>query len=261
MQLKGARVLLTGASGGLGQALAQQLADAGADLLLAGTRQDTLNALRERLPGTHAVVAADLTQAQGLADVCEAARGWGVTVLINNAGLGGFAWFVQQSPEDLDKVLQTNLLAPIRLSRALLPLLESQPESAIVNIGSVFGSLPFPGFAAYSSAKAGLRGFSQALRRELAGTGLHVIYVAPRAIDTAFNTPAVQALNRALGNRADRPDQVAARVLHSLRTQRAETCLGFPERLFAWLNGLAPGLVDRGLAGKVPVIKKHANQP
>lgn len=261
MQLKGARVLLTGASGGLGQALAEQLADAGAALLLAGTRQDVLNALRERLPGTHAVVAADLTQPQGLADVCEAARGWGISVLINNAGLGGFAWFIHQSPDDLDKVLQTNLLAPIRLSRALLPLLQAQPERAIVNIGSVFGSLPFPGFVAYSSAKAGLRGFSQALRRELAGTGLHVIHVAPRAIDTAFNTPAVQALNRELGNRADLPDQVATRVLHALRTQRAETCLGFPERLFAWLNGVAPGMVDRGLAGKVPVIQKHANQP
>lgn len=261
MQLSGARVLLTGASGGLGQALAEQLAGAGASVLLAGTRQPALLALQARLPGQQAVVAADLTQPAGLAAVCEAARNFRVNILINNAGLSSFGMVDRQDPDDLDRVLQTNLLAPIRLIRALLPMLQQQDDSAIVNIGSVFGSLPFPGFAAYSSAKAGLRGFSQALRRELAGAGPQVVYVAPRAIDTAFNTPAVQALNRALGNRADPPEAVAAQVLRALQYRRAETCLGFPERLFAWINGLAPRVIDRALADKLPTIKQHANQP
>ncbi len=261
MQLKGARILLTGASGGLGQALAVQLAAAGASLLLSGTRQAALTELRDRLPGTHELVTADLTQPEGLARMRTAARDFAINVLINNAGVGSFGLFDAQSPEDLDTVLQTNLLMPMRLSQALVPQLKAQPESAIVNIGSVFGSLPFAGFAAYSSAKAGLRGFSQALRRELADTCVHVIYVAPRAIDTAFNTPAVQALNRALDTRSDPPGEVAAQVLHALRTQQAEMCLGFPERLFAWINGLAPRLIDRGLAGKLATIKKHATQP
>ncbi len=259
MQLKGARVLLTGASGGLGHALAEQLAAAGAILLLTGTRSAALEALRTRLPGPHAVLVADLTQPQGLAAVCDAARDFGVSVLINNAGLGSFGLLANMRPDDLDRVMQTNLLVPMRLCRALLAQLQAQPESAIVNIGSVFGSLPFPGFVAYSSAKAGLRGFSQALRRELAGGGPHVVYVAPRAIDTAFNAPSVQALNRALGTRADPPEAVATQVLRALQTRRAETCLGFPERLFAWMNGLAPRVIDRALAGQLPTIRKHAD--
>ena len=102
---------------------------------------------------------------------------------------------------------------------------------------------------------------NHAARRELADASLQVIYVAPRAIDTAFNTPAVQALNRALGNRADPPEAVAAQVLRALQTRRAETCLGFPERLFAWINGLAPRVIDRALAAKLPTIKQHAKQP
>jgi short-subunit dehydrogenase len=261
VSLKRARVLLTGASGGLGQALAESLASAGASLLLAGTRLDVLTDLRDRLPGEHSLVAANLTQAEGLAAVCDAAHLFGPTILINNAGASHFGLYDEMDPEDLDRVLQTNLLAPMRLTRAVLPSLRARADSAIVNIGSVFGNLPFPGFVAYSSAKAGLRGFSQALRRELAGSGPLVLYIAPRAIDTAFNSPAVQALNRAMGSRADPPAVVATQVLCALQARRPETCLGFPERLFTWLNGLAPRVIDRALADKLPLIEQHTHHP
>jgi short-subunit dehydrogenase len=146
----------------------------------------------------------------------------------------------------------------MRLTQALLPGLKAQPQAAIVNIGSTFGSLPFAGFAAYSAAKAGLRGFSQALRRELADTQVAVIHLAPRAIDTALNTEAVNALNRALNNNSDSTETVARQVVAALRRGDGEHHFGFPERLFAWINGFAPSLIDRGLAGKLAVIKQHA---
>ena len=197
-------------------------------------------------------------QGEGVAAVVDAARAFDVNVLINNAGIGGFGLFATQDWADIDAVLATNLVAPMRLTHALLPQLTSQRAAAIVNIGSTLGSVPFAGFAAYSAAKAGLRGFSQALRRELADTRVAVVHLAPRAIATPLNTAAVDALNRELGNRSDRAEVVAEAIVAALRRGSHERHLGFPERLFARLNGIAPSLIDRGVAGKLAAIKRHA---
>ena len=260
MQLKHARILLTGASGGLGQELARQLTDAGAMVLLAGRDAQRLAALSAELAGRGASVStirADLNRPEGIAAAVGAARESGVNVLINNAGIGAFGLFDQQQWTTVEQVLATNLEAPMHLTQALLPWLKAQPAAAIVNVGSTFGSLPFPGFAAYSAAKAGLRGFSQALRRELADTGVAVIHLAPRAIETPLNTDAVNQLNRALKNHSDTAEAVARQIVAALRRGAGEQHFGFPERLFAWLNGFAPALIDRGLAGKLAIVKQH----
>ncbi|MBI2305950.1 MAG: SDR family oxidoreductase [Rhodocyclales bacterium] len=258
MQLNNARILLTGASGGLGQALAQQLAADGARLLLAGRDTAKLASLNAALGGGHSSVRADLTRPEGVVAAAGAAREFCANVLINNAGVGGFGLYEQQDRAEIEALLATNLAAPMHLTHTLLPWLKAQPQAAIVNIGSTFGSLPFAGFAAYSAAKAGLRGFSQALRRELADSQVAVIHLAPRAIDTPLNSDAVNALNRALNNRSDSSEAVARQVVAALRRGDGEHHFGFPERLFAWLNGVAPALIDRGLAGKLAVIKQHA---
>lgn len=258
MQLNNARILLTGATGGLGQALARQLAAAGAKVLLAGRDTARLAAITATLGDGHSSVRADLTRPEGIAAAVGAAREFGVNVLINNAGIGGFGLYETQGWDEIDALLATNLAAPMRLTHALLPWLKSRPQAAVVNIGSTFGSLPFAGFAAYSAAKAGLRGFSQALRRELADTQVAVIHLAPRAIDTSLNSEAVNALNRALHNRSDSTEAVARQVVAALARGYGEHHFGFPERFFAWLNGVAPSLIDRGLAGKLATIKQHA---
>jgi len=258
MQLNHARILLTGATGGLGQALTRQLAASGASLLVAGRDTGKLAALTSSIGSGHSSVRADLDRPEGIAAAAGAAREFGVNVLLNNAGIGGFALYEEQAWDDIDALLATNLAAPMRLTHALLPWLRQQPEAAVVNIGSTFGSLPFAGFAAYSAAKAGLRGFSQALRRELADTRIAVIHLAPRAIDTPLNSAEVNALNQALKNQSDSAESVARQVVRALRNDAGERHFGFPERLFAWLNGAAPALIDRGLAGKLAVIKRHA---
>lgn len=258
MQLEHARILLTGASGGLGQELAQQFSAAGAKLLVAGRDPSRLAALTYAIDAESSSVRADLTRPEGIAAVAGAAREFGINVLINNAGIGGFGLFDRQDWAEVEQVMATNLTAPVRLTHALLPWLKKQPEAAIVNIGSTFGSLPFPGFAAYSAAKAGLRGFSQALRRELADSSVTVIHLAPRAIDTPLNSTEVNALNRALGNHSDSAALVARQTLEALRSGCDERHFGFPEKFFAWLNGIAPALIDRGLAGKLSLIKQHA---
>jgi short-subunit dehydrogenase len=258
MQLNNARILLTGATGGLGQALAAQLAGTGAKLLLVGRDPKRLAAITSSLGKGHSSVLADLTQAEGIAATAGAARAFGANALINNAGIGGFGLYDQQDWPTVEQLLAINLTAPMRLTHALLPELKAQPQAAIINIGSTFGSLPFAGFAAYSAAKAGLRGFSQALRRELADSQVAVFHLAPRAIDTPLNTDQVNALNRALKNHSDTAEQAARQLVAALQRGDGEHHFGFPERLFAWINGFAPSLIDRGLAGKLAVIKHHA---
>ncbi len=261
MELTNARILLTGATGGLGQALARNLAERGADLLLAGRDADRLAACVSGIGGTGRTalsLRADLNLAEDIAKTAEAARAFGVNVLINNAGINAFSLYENQDWRTVEKIMATNLLAPMQLTSALLPWLKSCDRAAIVNIGSTFGSLPFPGFSAYSSAKAGLRGFSQSLRRELADSHVEVVHVSPRAIATALNSDAVNALNRDLGSHSDSPEVAARQIVAALQGGRGESHLGFPECLFAWLNGCAPALIDQALKAKLAVVKRHA---
>lgn len=258
MQLNGARIVLTGATGGLGEALARALAKKGAVLLLTGRDPDKLARLQMPAGSDYRLLRADLGTSVGIDEIVAAARQFEADVLINNAGVGGFGLLDEQDGKEIERILRTNLEAPIQLTRSLLPQLRMRPAAAVVNIGSAFGSIPFAGFAAYSAAKAGLRGFSQALRRELADSRVEVFHIAPRAIDTPLNSPAVNALNQALGNASDSPEKVAAAIVDLLACCARERVLGFPERLFAWLNGLAPALVDGGVKGKLAVIKRHA---
>lgn len=262
MQLNHARILLTGATGGLGQALAHELVAAGAQVLVAGRDIAALAALSASLGAGNASVRADITQPEGLAAVAEAARGFQINMLINNAGISHFGLYDDQSWVNTEQMIATNLTAPMRLTHLLLPWLKAQPDACIVNIGSMFGTLPFAGFVAYSATKAGLRGFSQALRRELADSTVSVVHIAPRAIDTPLNSPSVNALNVELGNASDTPQAVARLIVDSVRKGTKERHIGFPERLFGWLNRAAPGLIDNGLKGKLAIIKRHAtSQP
>ena len=258
-------VLITGASGGIGSAIAQLLAAGGHRLLLQGRNAERLQALRASLPHSddHLVLAADLLDAdqrRQLVERCGAISG-GVDALINNAGVSQFALLADMSDETLARMLHTNLLVPMALTRDLLPLLQRSERPAIVNIGSAFGHIGHPGFAAYSASKSGLHGFTESLRRELADTGVRVHYLAPRAVDTELNTAAVNALNRSLGNKADSPEKVAEQCLRLLQGRASgRRFIGWPERLFIKVNALFPAVVDSALAKKLPVIRQFAQQ-
>jgi short-subunit dehydrogenase len=257
------RAVLTGATGGIGRALALRLAPFCETLLLVG--RDTAKLIRlqrdiESAGGKCRVVAADLSTAAGREAVARAAAEapGGIDLLVNNAGAGEFAWLADQSDEALERVVRLNVLAPMQLTRRLLPLLLAQGAARIVNVGSIFGHLGYPGYAAYSASKFALRGFSEALRRELADGPVRVSWFAPRSTRTAMNRDAVGALNAELGVAMDDPAAVAEAFLELLRRPARERLLGMPERLFARLNQLLPALVDHGLRRQLPVIRRHA---
>jgi short-subunit dehydrogenase len=259
------RAILTGASAGIGAATAAAIAPHCSALLLVGRDRARLEEVRDAIqrPGLYCrVVACDLTTADGRAAVATAAADLphGPNLLINNAGTGEFAWFVDQDDESIARILGVNTLAPMLLTRRLLPLLQRQREATVVNVGSIFGYLGYPGCATYSASKFALRGFTEALRRELADGPVRVVYFAPRATRTALNDAAVTALNDQLGTAMDPPERVAAALMRLLKRPVRERLLGMPERLFARVNQILPALVDNGLRKQLDVIRSHARR-
>jgi short-subunit dehydrogenase len=259
MQLASSRILVTGAAGGIGSEVCKLLAHGGAQLVINGRNAARLNDLTTALPGAHVVVAADIgtTGGRGLiVEACHAAGG--INALVNLAGILEFGLFADQSPEAIELLLQVNTLGPLLLTRQLLPMMLARPEARILNVGSIYGSIGHPGFVAYCASKAALKGFSEALGRELAGTHVSVAYIAPRATATALNTERVIQLQQALGNACDAPATVAAGIVDMLTGSAPERFLGWPEKLFVRLNAVLPAVVRAALVKKLPLITAHA---
>jgi short-subunit dehydrogenase len=244
------RIILTGAGGGIGGQLATRLAEAGARLVLVDLNAQALEERRQALgPGRVHTLCADITDTNERERIVSETQGrfGGIDILINSAGINPFGDFARQPAELIRKTLEINTLAPMLLTRAVLPTLLAQGSGQIVNVGSAFGSIGFAWFSAYSASKFALRGFSQALRRELADTGIGVTYVAPRAVRTGINSQQVYDMAQAVRMNFDEPEFVAHRIVEAVRSRRKECYIGFPESLFVRINGLLPGLVDRAL--------------
>lgn len=265
------RALVTGGGGGIGTAIAQQLLARGASVLLVDRDEAALRAAAARLGGAQAGVpggadervatqVADLTRAEDRARLLEAAAQWqgGVNTLVNNAGVNHFGMFQDQKAAQVELALAVNVHAPIELCRGMLPLLARQDVAHIVNMGSVFGSIGYPGYAVYSATKFAMRGFTEALRRELAGSGVHVHYLAPRATRTPINAAAVERMNAELGVAMDDPSVVGVALCRMLERDLSFAVVGWPEKLFARVNAVLPGAVDGALRKQLPVIRRYA---
>jgi short-subunit dehydrogenase len=255
-------ILLTGAAGGIGTVIAEYFASSGSRLLLTDLNKAALNELATRLQQHYGIdvdfVAADLTSEAGRKQITAAAQHFRINVLINSAGYNRFGLLGDINDNDIERIFTINTLSPILLCKALLPWFTQQKTAHIVNIGSTFGSLGYAGFAGYSASKFALRGFSEALRRELADTGVKVHYLAPRAVRTAFNEDAVNKMNAALGVAMDTPDVIPGAIARMLQRGQSEHYIGRPERFFVKLNALFNKLVDKGLSGQLATIQQHA---
>lgn len=252
-------IVLTGANGGIGSEIAKQLSLAGATLVLVGQNQASLEQLNAQLGGQHHCVQADISSMDGrqfIVTVCHQLKG-GVDILINNAGVGQFSSFEDLDEDQISKVINVNLTSTILLTQSLLPLLLTRSNAQIINIGSILGSIGLPGSTVYCASKFGLRGFTEALHRELMDTNIAVRYFAPRATKTSINADNVVAMNHELGTKMDSTEWVAEQLVSFLNVDKINQYLGWPEKLFVRINSVLPGIVDKSILKQLPIIKRY----
>jgi short-subunit dehydrogenase len=263
--LSGKNIVLTGASQGLGAVMARALATAGANLVLAARSEDKLVELARSLPGRALAVRCDVTTAQDRRGLIERAkREFGpVDVLINNAALEELGSFAEQDPAVMERVLATNLMAPMLLAREALPDMLARKHGHIVNIASLAGRTGMPFGAAYSGSKGGLAEWSLSLAAELSGSGVAVSVICPGFVDgtgmfSRKGTPAPRSLG------VSHPEDVARAVLRVLETRRLEVVVNpKPVRLLMALRALSPEMavaVARRL-GLLDFLKRIARHP
>jgi NAD(P)-dependent dehydrogenase (short-subunit alcohol dehydrogenase family) len=258
MQLEGKRALITGASSGIGRALAIEASRRGMIVALCGRRGDALaETLAMMSPsGHHMRLRGDITRPavrRGMRD--HLWRRWGgLDVLVNNAGIVPVGPLACVTDAELEQVMAINVVAPLALTREMLPLLRRATPSRIVNVGSMLGDIPYPLFAAYSASKCALRGLSIALRRELKAYGIGVTYAAPRATRTSAAN-AMAPLVAPMQMRLDDPDRVAMQIWRAVTKDADSTYGKGPERLFVLLQRLLPRVIDRAVATQMADVR------
>jgi len=208
-------VLITGAGSGIGRALSVEAARRGMTVALCGRRETVLKVTRALLDQgrQHLIIPADITNPHDRRRIVGViSEQWkGLDVLINNAGVVEGGALEKFDDDAITRTFLTNVVAPMALTRDLMPLLAAAKPSRVVNIGSVFGDIAYPQFSGYSASKFALRGFSNALRREWKQIGIGVTYAAPRAT----RTDAAVAFDQLIANAnmsVDAPAQVARRI-------------------------------------------------
>ncbi|HEU4725240.1 MAG TPA: SDR family NAD(P)-dependent oxidoreductase [Candidatus Eisenbacteria bacterium] len=255
MNLRGAVVLLTGASGGIGRAAAARLGAAGARVALHGRQEAALRETSEavlRAGGESLVVPGDLRRAEDSARAVAAVmeRFGRIDALVNNAGLARLKRIDEATDADIAEMIETNLLGTIGMTRAALPALLAS-KGALVTVGSFAGRVAVPYYGYYSATKFALVALSESWRRELTPRGVRVTTVLPAAVETSFLEKAgrERALGRGPAGIVLSPDRVAGAIVRALERHPAEIYLPRTHRLLAVLDVAFPRLSDRILRG------------
>jgi short-subunit dehydrogenase len=256
--IDGLRIVITGASQGIGKALAEAGAQRGARVLAAARSEELLDDLAAKVRaggGMIETVCADITKREDREAMAGAAlrHYGGVDVLVNNAGIGATGHFAEASAERLRKIMEVNFFALAETTRQFLPLLRLGTTPAILNISSIAGKRGIPARSDYSASKFAVQGFSEALRAELAKDGIDVLVVCPGLTQTNFShnmleQKAALQLDHLRGMTAE---AVAECCLRSLQHGRNEVSLSLGGRLIVLVNRLFPRLADRIAKRKV----------
>ncbi len=241
MNLAGSRALVTGASGGIGEAIVRALHARGAIVVASARREEVLERISAELGDRVEVLAADLADAGDVEAL--PGRAGRVDVLVANAGLPASGPYDSFSAGDVDRALDVNLRAPLQLARELAGPMVQRGSGHLVFISSLSGKTASPGSSLYSATKFGLRGYALGLREDLAGTGVGVTTVFPGFIrDAGMFHDSETKLPKGVGTRT--PDQVAAGVIRGIERDRPEVDVApLSLRLGAIAGGIAPGLV------------------
>ena len=248
-------VIVTGASSGIGAATAREFARAGASVVLAARRLDRLEALAAEIDGMGTgakalAVAADLSQLADIQNVIDQtlAKFGRIDVLFNNAGFGRLDWLEKLDPvKDIQAQVNVNVLGVLQTTRLVLPHMQAQQGGHIINMASVAGLVGTPTYTIYAACKFAVRGFSEALRREVAPWNIRVSVIYPGGVATEFGEHAgIKRKTQVTTPKFMRltAEQVAQAVVGLVRRPRRDLIITWPFRLSVWLNNWLPGLVD-----------------
>lgn len=226
-------VLITGGATGIGFAIAEKFHAAGNRVILVGRSVTALSRAASVLPGAD-IYPADVSIAQDREELVS--RFPDISILVNNAGIQINKPIVRSSSQEIEQEINVNLIAPVQLSRAFLPLLVEKPEAAIINISSGLALVPKEAAAVYCASKAALHSFSKTLRWQLEGTNVRVFEVMPPLVETAMT------VGRGKG-KID-PSQLAEEFWHGFQTDRYEILVG-KTKLLSYVNRLSPAIAER----------------
>jgi short-subunit dehydrogenase len=259
--LVGLRVLITGASQGIGKSLAEEAARRGARVLAAARSEKLLAELAQNIRATGGIietVRADITHPDDRAAMTGAAlrHFGGLDVLINNAGIGATGHFADVSPERLRAIMEVNFFGLVETTRSCLPLLRLGQQPAIVNISSIAGKRGIPARSEYSASKFAVQGFSEALRTELSKDGIDVIVICPGLTQTNFSQNMIEqkALMPMDHMRGMSAEDVARATLRALERGRNEVCLSLNGNLIVLVSRLLPWVADFFVRRKVRAL-------
>jgi len=245
-------VLITGAGSGIGRALSIEASQRGMKVALCGRRRDALEATSALLGSAashHLIIPADITRSEDRRRIVSRIRDerGALDILINNAGIVEGGPLEKFDDDALARTFQTNVLAPMALTRDLLSLLMAAKPSRVVNVGSIFGDIGYPDFTCYSAAKFALRGFSIALRREWKHKGIGVTYAAPRATRTDAAVAFADLIAKTK-MQMDTPEQVAHQIWRAIADGRNSVYAPAPERVYVLIQRLFPRAIDWSLS-------------
>lgn len=268
-RLAGLRAIVTGASSGVGRALALDLACRGVSVVATARRAERLDEVVARAaarPGAAVVVpvVGDVTDAAVRDRLVATARErfGGLDIVVAAAGAGAVGSFRDESPEVFARIIDLDLVAPAELVRSALPLLQASADPAVVFVGSILGWRPFPWYAGYCAAKAGLRSLAGTLRLELAPQGIDVLHVTLGPVASEFfdalvagSRPSWVSSSTALMT----PEAAAAAIVAGIVGRRREVMPGWRARGFVWAARFAPGLIDSAAARHLRTMESAAN--
>jgi short-subunit dehydrogenase len=251
-EIKGSRVIVTGASSGIGRELARELGREGAELVVVARREPRLRELAGEIGGRVEVVAGDITDAQTRRRAVEAAQSsfGGLDILVNNAGVGAVGLFEHADPARIRQLMELNFFAVVEMTRAALPLLKLGTNPMVVNVGSVLGHRAVPLRSEYCASKFAVQGFSESIRAELAAHRIDVLVVSPGATDTEFAQSVVESVGEPawLEPSPVPAVRVARKTVKAIRRGRHEIMPYAMGKLLFWANRVSPRLVDYFMA-------------
>jgi short-subunit dehydrogenase len=253
------RVVVTGASSGIGEALSRRLLQGGACVLATARREERLQRLDRQCadaPGTLSILPGDLTDGSHRAAIATWCRShWGgIDTLINNAGAGAIGPFADAGSDRLRQIMEIDFFAPAELTRVCLPLLRHGRHPAILNIGSVLGHRAVPLKSEYCAAKFAMRGWSESLRVELRPSGIDVLMVSPSTTRSEFFDSLLDTDRgtRSVSVGSMDPDDVAKLAIASLIRSQREQIVSWGGKLLVWSGRWFPSLTDWVLSRTVP---------